>query len=156
MDNGKLMSRLLLISGLFALLVMSFLFDFISNYLEFQTIQGAGYQSLLVLLLPVFQLIVVLGGLGLFWYLSTSLNRNGLESWIFTVIGLLLMFVEALLFFLPVPMGVYALAQIFAPGTYLFMGASLVCVAGALNLALRRGAQAPLVDNVEDFEQVEI
>ena len=150
--NNTSLNRLLLISGLIALLVMSFLFDIISNYLEIQTIQGAGYQSLLVLLLPVFQLIVVLGGLGLFWYLNTSPNRNRLESWIFTVVGLLLVFLEALLFFLPVPMSVYTLAQLIAPGTYLFLGASLVCVAGALNLTLKRGTASAEVDNVEEME----
>jgi hypothetical protein len=152
MDNGKLVSRLLLISGMIALLVMGFLFDFISSYLEFQTIQGIGYQSLLVVLLPVFQLIVILGGLGLFWYLNTSPNRNRLEGWIFAIVGLLLVFLEALLFFLPVPMNFYTLAQIVAPGTYLFLAASLVCIAGAMTLALKQGTEPLEVVKAEDME----
>ena len=153
MDNGKMVSRLLLLSGLIALLVMSFLFDFISSYLEVQTILGAGYQSLLVVLLPVFQLIVVLGGLGLFWYLNTSPNRNRLESWIFAVVGLLLVFFEALLFFLPVPMSVYTLAQLFAPGTYLFLAGSLTGVIGVMTLVLKRSA---MLTGVKQAEEVEI
>jgi hypothetical protein len=90
------------------------------------------------LLLPIFQLVLVFSGLGLFWYLASSPNRNKLESWIFTIIGLILVFFEALLFFLPVPMTVFSLSQLVAPGTYLFLGASLVCVMGALNLMLTR------------------
>ena len=150
MNNEKLLPRLLLISSLIALLVMSFIFDFIASRLELKTIEGGNYQSVLVVLLPVFQLILVLGGLGLFWYLSTSPNRNRLESWIFTIVGLLLVFFEALLFFLPVPMSYYALAQLVAPGTYLFLGASLVCVAGALNLALKREVKPTEVEKVEE------
>lgn len=142
MDNGKLMPRLLLLSGLVALLVMSFLFDFIASMLEIKTIEGAGYQSILVVLLPVFQLILVLGGLGLYGYMNSSPNRNRLESWIFVVIGLLLVFFEALLFFLPVPLSIYSISQLVAPGTYLFLGASLVCVAGMLNLMLTRGQES--------------
>jgi Na+-driven multidrug efflux pump len=152
MNNEKMTSRLLLISGLIALLVMSFLFDFIASYLEVQTIQGAGYQSLLVVLLPVFQLIVVLGGLGLFLYLYTSPTRNRLEAWIFAVVGLLLVFLEALLFFLPIPMSFYALAQLFAPGTYLFLAGSLAGVIGVMTLVMKRGETPAEVKHTERVE----
>jgi hypothetical protein len=156
MDSGKLLPRLLLLSSLVALLALSFIFDFIASRLEIISIEGGGSQSVLVILLPIFQLVLVLGGLALFWYLITSPRRNRLESWIFMLVGLLLVFTEALLFFLPVPMSYYALAQLLAPGTFLFLGASLVCVAGALNLALK-GEEKPLrVEEVEPIEGVEI
>ncbi|OGO36268.1 MAG: hypothetical protein A2W35_09720 [Chloroflexi bacterium RBG_16_57_11] len=138
MNNEKLLPRLVLLSSLIALLVMSFLFDLISSLLEIQSIQGAGYQSVLVVLLPIFQLVLVFAGMGLFRYLNNSPDNNNLVSWIFVVVGLLFVFFEALLFFLPVPLSIYSISQLAAPGTYLFLGGSLVCIAGMLNLILKR------------------
>jgi hypothetical protein len=137
MDEKRL-TRVLILSGLLGFLVLSFLFDFAANIIEMQAIQGAGFQPLLVVLLPVFQLLVVLGGLGLFRYLITSPERNRLESWIFAVVGLLLVFFEPLLFFLPIPITYYALAQFVSPGTYLFLAGSLIGMIGVINLALKR------------------
>lgn len=138
MSNEKTLSRLLLLSGLFALLVMSLLFDIGASALQVRNSEGAGLEPLLVVLFPVFEVIVVLGGLGLFWYLFAAAGPDRLAAQIFAVIGLLLTFAAPLLFFLPVPMTVYGLAQYVAPGTYLFQAAALLGVGGALSLALKR------------------
>ena len=138
MSNGKTLPRLLLFSGLIALLVMSILFDIGISALQVRNSEGAGLEPLLVVLFSVFEVIVVGGGMGLFWYLFTSPGRDRLMGWIFAVIGLLLVFLAPLLFFLPVPMVVYALVQIVSPGSYLFQAGALLGVGGALSLMLKK------------------
>lgn len=142
MSNEKMLSRLLLFSGMLALLLMSLLFDFGASALQIKNSEGAGLEPLLVVLFPVFEVIVVLGGLGLFWYLFSSPAADRLVGWIYTVVGLLLVFFAPLLFFLPVPMSVFALAQFVAPGSFLIQAAALVGVGGALSLVLKKGETA--------------
>lgn len=140
--NNKLLTRLLLFSGLIGLLVMSFLFDIVTSSLQQFNSEGAGLEPVLVVLFPVFEVIVVLGGLGLFWYLFSNPERDRLVGSVFAVIGLLLVFLTPLLFFLPVPMAVYAVVQFVAPSTFLFQSGALLGVAGALSLALKREARS--------------
>ena len=136
--NNKSLTRLLLISGLVALLVMSLLFDIGTTALQIKNSEGAGLEPLLVVLFPVLEIIIVLGGLGLFSYLLTSPEKDRLVGWVFAIVGLLLTFTAPLLFFLPVPMSVYTLAQFFAPGTYLIESAAILGVAGVISLIMRR------------------
>lgn len=137
--SEKSLTRLLLFSGLFALLVMSLLFDIGAEALQMRNAEGAGLEPLLVVLFPLFEVIVILGGLALFWYLLAAPGQDRLVGQVFAVIGLLLTFAAPLLFFLPVPMSAYALAQYFAPGSFLFQAAALLGVGGALSLALKKG-----------------
>jgi hypothetical protein len=142
MANQKMLSRLLLLSGLVALLVMSLLFDIGASALQIKNSEGAGLEPLLVVLFPVFEVIVVLGGLGLFWYLFSSPEADKLAGWIYTVVGMLVVFFAPLLFFLPVPMTFYALVQFVAPGSFLIQAGALLGVGGALSLMLKKGDSA--------------
>jgi uncharacterized membrane protein len=136
--NNTTLNRLLLLSSMVALLVMSFLFDLGTTALQIKNSEGVGLEPLLVVLFPVFEVIVVLGGMGLFWYLFTSPGRDRLIGWVYAVVGLLIVFMAPLLFFLPVPMTVYALVQYFTPGTFLIHAGGLLGVGGALSLVLMK------------------
>jgi hypothetical protein len=138
MSEEKTLPRLLLLSGLIALLVMSLLFDIGTSALQVKNSEGAGLEPLLVVLFPVFEVLVVLGGLGLFWFLFTSPGRDRLIGWIYAIVGLLIVFLAPLLFFLPVPMAVYALVQYVAPGSFLIQAGALLGVGGALSLGLKK------------------
>jgi predicted membrane channel-forming protein YqfA (hemolysin III family) len=110
--------------------------------LQIKNSEGAGLEPLLVVLFPVFEVIVVLGGLGLFWYLFSSPEADKLAGWIYTVVGMLVVFFAPLLFFLPVPMTFYALVQFVAPGSFLIQAGALLGVGGALSLMLKKGDSA--------------
>jgi hypothetical protein len=137
--SEKTLPRLLLLSGMIALLVMSLLFDIGTSALQVKNSEGVGLEPLLVVLFPVFEVIVVLGGLGLFWYLFTTPGRDRLIGWIFIIVGFLLVFMAPLLFFLPVPMAVFALVLYVAPGSFFVHAAAMLGVAGALSLSLKKG-----------------
>jgi hypothetical protein len=83
-------------------------------------------------------MLLALGGLGLFWYLFSSIQKDRPVGIAFTIVGLLLLFLTPLLFFLPVPMTLYALVQYVSPGSYLFQAGALLGVAGLLSLTLKR------------------
>jgi len=138
MTNSKLLPRLLLFSGMIALPLMAFLFDLAVTGLQIRNSEGAGLETLLVWLFPLFELLLVLGGLGLFWYMYSSAQQDRPAGIAFAVAGLLLLFLTPLLFFLPVPMTLYALVQYVSPGSYLFQAGALLGVAGLLSLALKR------------------
>jgi hypothetical protein len=138
MSNSKLLPRLLLFSGMIALLLMAFLFDLAVMGLQIRNSEGAGLEPLLVWLFPLFELLLALGGLGLFWYLFSSAQKDRPIGSAFTIFGLLLLFLTPLLFFLPVPMTLYAIVQYVSPGSYLFQAGALLGVTGLLSLALKR------------------
>ncbi len=138
MSNSKLLPRLLLFSGMIALLLMAFLFDLAVTGLQIRNSEGAGLEPLLVWLFPLFELLLALGGLGLFWYLFSSAQKDRPIGSAFTIFGLLLLFLTPLLFFLPVPMTLYAIVQYVSPGSYLFQAGALLGVTGLLSLVLKR------------------
>lgn len=138
MTNSKLLPRLLLFSGMIALPLMAFLFDLAVTGLQIRNSEGAGLEPLLVWLFPLFEMLLALGGLGLFWYLFSSIQKDRPVGIAFTIVGLLLLFLTPLLFFLPVPMTLYALVQYVSPGSYLFQAGALLGVAGLLSLTLKR------------------
>lgn len=134
MRNETTLPRLLLISGMVALLVMAFLFDFAATALQIQNSTGAGLETVLVMLYPVFELALVLGGMGIFWYFFSSKERSRLVTFLFLVIGLLVLFGVPLLFFLPAPMALYELIQFIRPHTYMFQAGAMLAVIGILSL----------------------
>lgn len=138
MPNNKSLTSVLLLSGMLALLVMSVLFDVATSALQARNSEGAGLEPVLVLLFPIFAIITVLGGLGLFWYLFSAPESHRRLSWVFAVVGLLLVFLAPLLFFLPVPMSVFALARYSEPGTFLFQAGALLVGVGLLSLGIKK------------------
>jgi hypothetical protein len=140
MTNEKLLTRILLISGMVGLLVIGLIFDIILTAIQVQNTSGAGYEPLLVVLFPVFSLVLVMGALGLFWYQFSSGERSRLVSIVFAVVGLLVMFATPVLFFLPVPMSVYAVVEFIQPYSYLYIASSLVAGCGVFSLLLKKSA----------------
>jgi hypothetical protein len=138
MRSEKLLPRILLFSGMAGLLVMAFIFDFILNSLQVENVGGAGYEPVLVLLFPAFALVLVLGALGLFWYQFSSGDHSRAVGVVFSVVGLLLLFATPLLFFLPVPMSVYAVVQFVQPYSYAFLASALLAGSGLLSLFLKK------------------
>lgn len=138
MSDSKLLPRLLLFSGMIALPLMAFLFDLAVMGLQIRNSEGAGLEPLLVWLFPLFELLLALGGLGLFWYLFSSAQKDRPIGVAFITLGLLILFLTPLLFFLPVPMTLYAIVQYVSPGSYLFQAGALLGIAGLLSLILKR------------------
>jgi hypothetical protein len=136
--NNKSLSRLLLLSGLVALLVMGLLFDLGATVMSIRNTEGLGLEPWMAVLFPLAGVILVTGGLWLFWYLISRPERDSLVGWIYAIVGLLLVFTTTLLFFLPVPMSVYTLVQFVSPGSFLFQVAAILGVAGVFSLVLRR------------------
>ena len=140
MTNSRMLPRLLLLSGLVAMLVMSLLFDLGATVLQIRNTEGLGLEPVMAVLFPVLEIIIVSGGLGLFWYLLSSPEKDRLVGWVYAIVGLLLVFTTTLLFFLPVPMSVYALVQFVSPGSFLFQAAAILGIAGVFSLVLKRQA----------------
>jgi hypothetical protein len=136
--NNKSLSRLLLLSGLVALLVIGLLFDLGATVMSIRNTEGLGLEPWMAVLFPLAGVILVTGGLWLFWYLISRPERDSLVGWIYAIVGLLLVFTTTLLFFLPVPMSVYTLVQFVSPGSFLFQVAAILGVAGVFSLVLRR------------------
>jgi hypothetical protein len=136
--NNKSLSRLLLLSGLVALLVMGLLFDLGATVMSIRNTEGLGLEPVMAVLFPIAAVILVTGGLWLFWYQVSRPERDRLVGWIYAIVGLLLVFSTTLLFFLPVPMSVYALVRFVSPGSFLFQVAAILGVAGVFSLVLKR------------------
>jgi hypothetical protein len=137
MRNEDTLPRLLMISAMFALIIMALLFDFAITALQVQNSTGAGLEPVLVMLFPLFELLLVFGGMGIFWYLFASGERSKLVTTLFLVVGLLIVFGTPLLFFLPVPMAFYGLVQYIQPGTYVFQVGAMLTVIGILSILLK-------------------
>lgn len=137
MNNANTMRRVLTISGLVALLLMAFLFDFAITGLQARNASGAGYESILIVLFPLFELVIVAGGLGLFWYFLNNREQGSGIAIVFFVVGLLVLFATPLLFFLPMPDGWYNLIQYIQPGTFFFQAGGLIAGAGILGIGLK-------------------
>jgi hypothetical protein len=124
---------MLLLSAIPALLIMAFIFDFASGALQEQNMAGAGYEPLLVWLLPIFELILVLGGMGLLWLAVRFDARSKLVGYPALVVGLLIVLLPPLLFFFA-PMNLYFLVQYVQPGTYMFTAGALLAGVGVFSL----------------------
>lgn len=129
-------ARLLLISSAPALLIMAFLFDFALQSIQVRTVEGAGLEPLMVVVFPLFEMLIVTGGMGLFWYLFHHAPMERGVAKVFAILGLVILFLPPLLFFLPVPLSWYALVQFIAPGSFIFHAAALLGLGGALHLLL--------------------
>lgn len=131
MKNESGLSRVLLISGLFALPLMSLLFDIVLQGLQIRNSEGAGLEGVLVPLFPIFALVVVLVGLGLGRFLADG--GRGI-SIVYAIVGLVLLFATPLIYFLPVPEGFYALIPYVQPGTSLFLAGAMLAGIGIIHL----------------------
>jgi hypothetical protein len=140
MTGEKLLPRILLISGMVGLLVIGLIFDIIVTALQVQIISGAGYQSLLVMLFPIFSLVLVLGALGLFWYQFSSNERSRPVNILFAVVGLLMVFSGPILFYLPVPDSIYVLIDYLQPYSYFYTAGSLIAGCGVFSLLVKKPA----------------
>jgi hypothetical protein len=137
--SEKTTSRILLISAIPAILLMAFLFDLAVAALAQQNAEGAGWEPVLIILYPLFELVIVLGALGLFWYLFRTEPRSTGISITLTVVGFIVLFSTPLLFFLPFPVSWMALVDFFRPGTYMFQAGALMGGAGLLSLVIKDG-----------------
>lgn len=136
--NENSLSRLLLLSAIPAILLMAFLFDFGSTAIQQSNAEGAGLEPLLVILYPIFELLIVMGVLGLFWALMQAGTQNRLAIWVMATIGLVVLYGTPLIFFLPVPMSWYAAIDFLRPGTFLFQGGAMMGGAALLSLLLKK------------------
>lgn len=131
MKNENRVHRILLISGLVALPLVSVLFDIVIQGLQIRNSGGAGLEPILILLFPLFTLMVALAGLALDRFLPSGGWGIALA---YAVVGLLIVFATPLIFFLPVPSGMYELVSYVQPGTSLFMSGALLAAIGLFNL----------------------
>lgn len=136
MNNEAGVRRILLVSGLIALPIVSVLLDIVLQGLQVSVTSGAGVAPLLALLFPIFALVVVLAALALDRYLASG--SRGMAA-AYAIVGLLIIFATALMFFLPVPEQMYSLIPYFQPGTSLFLTGAVFAGSGLLNLRKARG-----------------
>jgi hypothetical protein len=78
-------------------------------------------------------MVIVLGGLGLFWYLITSPTKAVGVMIAYILIGSLILYGLPLLFFLPVPEALLSLVQFIQPGTFFFQAGAILAMAGILS-----------------------
>jgi len=143
--NEKTTSNVLLISVIPAILLMAFLFDFAVMALAQQNAGGAGWEPLLVVLYPLFELLIVCGVLGLFWYLFRTEPRSRGISILLAAIGFVVLFSTPLLFYLPVPTSWLGAVDFLSPGTFLFHAGALMGGVGLLSLVIKdKPAEAAL------------
>ncbi len=131
--SAKSLNRVLLGSIIPGLLIMGFLFDIGVEALRVQNMGGAGYEPLLVWIIPLFELLLVLGGFGLVWLLGRPEYHSRAVAAAALVVGLLIVLAGPLLFFLA-PMSMYFLMEYLTPGTYLFTAGALLVGAGIFGL----------------------
>lgn len=135
--SEKTTSQILLISAIPAILLMAFLFDLAVVALAEQNAAGAGWEPVLIILYPLFELVIVLGVLGLFWYLFRTEPRSQGISITLLVIGFIVLFSTPLLFFLPFPVSWMALVDFLSPGTYMFQAGAMMGGVGLLSLLIK-------------------
>jgi hypothetical protein len=132
MNKERTMRQILLVSGMLALLIMSFLFDFVTGVLQIRNSQGLGLEPYLVILFPLFEMRTVFGGLGLFWYVLANRVKAPGVTLAFILVGILILYGMPLLFFLPVPITWLAAVDYIQPGTYVFQSGAVLAVTGIL------------------------
>jgi hypothetical protein len=136
--NDKNLSRLLLLSAIPAILLMAFLFDFATLTIQQRNSEGAGMEPILVVLFPIFELVVVMGVMALFWFLMRSEESNRLVVILMGLIGLLVLYATPIMFFLPVPMTWFSALDFISPGTFLFQAGAMMGGAALLTIILKK------------------
>lgn len=138
MNNEKTMQRVLLLSGMIALLLLAFLFEYVMAGLLTRSTEEAGMEPVLISLYTLFEILLVLGGLALAWYLLSSGGAGKVIKIVFLIVGLLTLALFPMLFFLPVPEQMYALVQFVQPRSYPYHAGGILATAGLLGLVLKR------------------
>jgi len=156
MRNENNLRQVLLLSAIIALLLLALIFDVVVTSLQVQNSQGAGLESLLVILFPLFALLLVLGGMGVFWYLFTSGEHSRLVGWAFLLVGWLILFSLPLIYFLPVPPSLYVVVEFTQPGTHVFQVSAQLAVIGILRLVLKPKQTTAKAGNALTEEPVEL
>ena len=142
MQTSQKLNTFLLISGMIGLLVITFIFDFILEVVVARNEQG-GMIPILVWLFPILDLVWVLLGLGLFWFMLQD-SQSRLVKIFYLVVVLALLFTPSLLFVLPVPESWLPLVPLLSPDRYLFHASAMVAGIGLLSLVLaKRGGGHP-------------
>ena len=134
MQSNRFLTQLLLLSAVLALLVLGYLFDTGLNALAPSAEMDMNITRVLIWLAPLFQLLLVLAALFLFWLIYTNGEYSQWVCYTAIVIGLLLLYTPSLLFVLPLPDSLYILTETLAPGTFMFQASALVAGIGFVTL----------------------
>lgn len=138
MNNQRVLSLILALSGMIGLLFLAFFSDQLLTFMFMGNSQDTGIPPLLVWLYPALELVWMLAGLALFLYVVNMKAWNYLVSAIFLVTGLLVVFAGALMFVLPIPQQFYLLLEFVSPSAYLYHAGALVAVTGIMGFWFAR------------------
>ena len=134
MSNNRLQNSFLLTSGMIGLLVLAFILDLVVRSMMLKNVEGAGFESILVWLFPLFSLLWMLAGLFLMRHMFTSGAYSRAVSIILLIISLPILYGTSLLFVLPAPESFYRLVEYISPGTFLFTASAFTAAASLLSL----------------------
>jgi hypothetical protein len=142
MSKNRLQNSFLLISGMIGLLLLAFILDLVVRSMLMKNVEGAGLESILVWLYPLFSLLWMLAALFLIRHMFVSLEYGRVVCIILLVISLPILYGTSLLFVLPVPQSFYQAVEFLSPGTFLFTASAFTSAASLISLFLWKEPEA--------------
>jgi hypothetical protein len=154
MKNKKLITQLMILSGIIAVLLLALLADTLTNALITNAQNDTRTLQFLVFLEAFLQFFFMLVGVGLFWVIATNRDVGRGVRIVYLVVGLILLYSTAFMFIYPFPDSWYILTAIISPGNFFYQVSAMFAAIGLLSLYLWKPANEKK-DKVEIEEKAD-
>jgi hypothetical protein len=107
-------------------------------------------NTTVVWLAPLFQLLTMIAALGLIWMMIASGGYSRWVSVIFLVVGLVILYITAIMAVVRFPDPMYILVEYLAVNSYLFQAGGAIAAMGLLSLWFWKEEAEPLAGDEEE------
>ena len=145
------LQNILLVTGMIGLLVVAVIFDLIIRNLAERNSQLGTLDSTMVWLFPLLQFLFMLAALGLVWLMIAGERYSRWVSAVFLVVGLLLLYINPIMYVNEFPDSWYVIVIYLVPGNMLFQTSGVLAALGLLSLWFWKGSSKQ-IEQAEVFE----
>ncbi len=143
MKENRLLNQSLLIAAMFGVLALAFVLDRVLRAQLNRNTQVLQVNTTVVWLIPLFELLTMLAVVGLVWMMIASGGYSRWVSAVFLVVGLVLLYITAVMVVVPFPERMYILMEYLTIETFLFQASGAVAAVGFLSLWFWKAEPAP-------------
>jgi len=155
MKEGRSLQSILLLSGLVGMLLLALVFDLLIQYLMQMNSETGTLMVALVWLFPLLQFLWLLAPVGVVWLMLSGGGYSRWVSIVFLIVGLLLLYINPILFVNELPDSLYVIVQYLTPGSLLIQGAGAAAAIGLLSLWFWKSS-SKLDEEDVDVEEIEV
>jgi hypothetical protein len=148
--ENRQLNQFLLIAGMLGVLALAFVFDRVLQAQVNNNPTLLQINTTIVWLIPLFELLTMLAVVGLVWMMITSGGYARWVSAVFLVVGIVLLYLTAVMVVVPFPEKMYILMDYLTIQTYLFQASGAIAAVGFVSLWFWKAEPAP--DTEEDSE----